>query len=114
MTDLQSVINTAKKNARPYQNDLWNYQNRARCLFHEMTHLNYFMNAPDKSPYVEEARLQWGSGKGRKNQLAYGPENIKILANYEAVGKGGFYTQRNGTVIPSFQPPTWPFFFGDD
>ena len=104
MTDLQSVIKTAKKNNKGYRNQLWNYQNRARLLFHEITHLNYFMNAPDKSPYVEEARIVWGSGKVKENQLAYGPDYIKILANYEAVGKGGFYTQRNGTVLPYSQP----------
>ena len=99
MNSLDFVINTAKKNPGGYQKDLWNYQNRARVLFHEMTHLNYFVNAPDKSPYVDDVRIKYGSGKGKKNELCYGPENVKILANYEAVGKGGYYTQRNGTVI---------------
>jgi hypothetical protein len=32
---------------------------------------------------------------------SYGPEDIKILANYEAVGKGGFYNQRNGKLSSS-------------
>lgn len=92
---LDFVVDTAKKNSRSYQNDLWNYQNRARVLFHEITHLNYFMNAPKESPYVDDVKIAYGSGKGAKNVASYGPENIKILANYEAVGKGGFYTQRN-------------------
>jgi hypothetical protein len=106
LKSLSFVINTAKKNPGAYQNDLWNYQNRARCVFHEITHLNYFMNAPDKSPYVDDVKIQHGSGKGQVNDLCYGPSNIKILANYEAVGKGGFYTQRNGIVkSSSFLPP---------
>ena len=99
LTSLDYVINTAKRNSPAYQNDLWNYQNRARVLFHEMTHLNYFVNAPDSSPYVDDVKIKFGPVKGRKNELCYGPEHVKILANYEAVGKGGFYTQRNGTVV---------------
>lgn len=67
-------------------------------MFHEITHLNSFMNAPSKSPYIDDVRVKYGSGKGsgRHNERSYGPNDIKILANYEAVNKGGFYTQRNG------------------
>jgi hypothetical protein len=96
MTSLGIVIKNAKKNPRAYQDDLWRYQNRARVVFHEITHLYYFMNSPDKSPYVDDVKIQYGSKKSEVNVPSYGPENIKILANYEAVGKGGFYTQRNG------------------
>ena len=99
MLDLDFVINTAKKNSQSYQNDLWNYQNRARLLLYEMTHLNYFVNAPDKSPYVDDVKIRWKEGKKNYNLATYGPERIKMLANYEAIKKGGFYTQRNGTSL---------------
>ena len=32
-------------------------------------------------------------------EACYGPKNVKILANYELVGKGGWFPQRNGKVI---------------
>jgi hypothetical protein len=99
MKSLDFAINTAKKYKRAYQNDLWNYQNRARTLFHEVTHLNYFLNVPEKSPYVDTVRIRYEIGKAKFNELCYGPDLVKILANYEAVGNGGYYTQRNGTVI---------------
>ncbi|KAL8747440.1 MAG: hypothetical protein Q9190_000701 [Brigantiaea leucoxantha] len=94
---LGTAIVNAKRNNQGYQKDLWNYQNRARVMFHEITHLDSFMNAPSKSPYVDDVKIKYGTGKGsgRHNERSYGPNNIKILANYEAVGKGGFYTQRN-------------------
>lgn len=98
MPSLSFAINTAKKNPGSYQNYLWNYQNRARVVFHDITHLNYFLNASEKSPFV---RIRYGTGKKITNTASYGPENIKILANYEAVGKGGFYTQRNGKLSKS-------------
>lgn len=83
------------------KNDLWNYQNRARTVFHEITHLNYFMNAPGKSPYVDDLEIPFGAKKRRTYIPGYGPKMIKILANYEAVDKGGFFTQRNGMLICS-------------
>ena len=56
MNSLSWVIKTAKKNNAAYQNDLRNYDNRARVLFHEMTHLDWFMNTPKKSPFVDDVR----------------------------------------------------------
>ncbi|KAG8531808.1 uncharacterized protein KY384_003444 [Bacidia gigantensis] len=101
MRSLKEQMDTAKKNNQAYKNDLWNYQNRARTLFHEMTHLDYFMSTPDKSPYVDDVKIRVKSGKSVTNERSYGPSNVKILANYEAVGKGGYYTQRNGKSTPS-------------
>ena len=63
MPDLDFVINTAKRNSQSYQNHLWNYQDRARLLFHEMTHLNYVVNAPDISPYVDDVKIRWKDGR---------------------------------------------------
>lgn len=34
--------------------------------------------------------------------MAYGPDHVKILANYEEPGKGGFYTQRNADSFAWF------------
>lgn len=93
------MIDTAKKSTPLFRNNLWNYDNRARILFHEMTHLNFFMSAPDKSPYVDDVRMGWKEEENRFSLVTYGPERIKMLANYEAVKKGGFFTQRNGTSL---------------
>jgi hypothetical protein len=93
---LDDAITNAKR--RSQTNDLWAFQNRARVVFHEITHLAYFMNAPKQSPYVVDVRIVYKE-KGKKGEVAgasYRPERVKILANYERVGKGGFYTQRNG------------------
>ena len=82
-------------------NNLRNYQNRARVMFHEMTHMNYFMNAPKKSPIIDDVQIDFRgtTGTGRrtdvKNAPCYGPELVKILANYEAVNRGGHFPQRN-------------------
>ncbi|KAL8731232.1 MAG: hypothetical protein Q9181_004375 [Wetmoreana brouardii] len=97
---LDYVVNRAKKNPS-LQDDLWQYQNRARILFHEITHLNYFMIAPDKVPYVNDVRIEYRIGMVKESELCYGPNFVKVLANYEAVGKGGYFTQRNGTVDAS-------------
>jgi hypothetical protein len=100
MESLGAVIDDAKTTLTPEEkNDLWNYQNRARTVFHEITHLNYFMNAPDKSPYVDDLEIPFGPKTRRTYLPGYGPERIKIIANYEAINKGGFFTQRNGKFI---------------
>lgn len=39
------------------------------------------------------------NGKKQKTGVAYGSENNKILANYDAVNKGGFNTKRNGKML---------------
>ena len=69
---LDFVIDTAKKNRGAYAEDLWNYQNRARILFHEITHLYYFMSSPDKSPFVDDVKITFGSGKKKKKEVCYG------------------------------------------
>lgn len=98
MRSLKEQMDTAKSKDLAYKDDLWNYQNRARTLFHEITHLDYFVNAPSKSPVVDDVKIKV-KYKNKRNpsiDTSYGPTNIKILANYEAVGKGGYFTQRNG------------------
>ncbi|KAI9658022.1 MAG: hypothetical protein M1821_002682 [Bathelium mastoideum] len=100
MANLATVTRNAKKNPGDYANNLWNYQNQARVMFHEMTHLNYFMNAPASSPYVDDLHIRYKLGKSFINKVAYGPEYIKMLANWQRAGRGGFYTQRNGILNP--------------
>jgi hypothetical protein len=98
MLSLSTVMADAKTLPANEKNDLWEYQNRARVVFHEVTHLNYFMNAPDKSPIVDDVEIPFGPKTRRTYLPGYGPERIKIIANYEAANKGGFYTQRNGIL----------------
>lgn len=93
---LDEVIASAKKRSKT--SDLWAFQNRPRVVFHEITHLAYFMNAPEQSPYVKDVRISYKENgkRGETSGASYGPERVKILANYERVEKGGFYTQQNG------------------
>jgi len=98
MMSLGTVIDAAKKEYTPEQkNNIWEYQNRARTFFHEITHLNYFMNAPGQSPYVDDLQIPLvGPGKRKTYRPAYGPDYVKIIANRETANMGGFYAQRNG------------------
>lgn len=108
MRSLGETMDEVRRGNRA-QNDLWSYQNRARVMFHEMTHANYFMNAPDKNPYVDDLRIDI-RGRGtseHKNLASYGPERIKYLANYQRVDKGGFYTQRNADSYAWFAMANW-------
>jgi hypothetical protein len=92
MKSLSEAMRDVRSGAES-RNNLWSYQNRARIMFHEMTHLSYFMNTPKKSPEVEDVIIDARLGR---NQRCYGPENVKQLANYRGrVDKGGFFTQRN-------------------
>lgn len=108
MRTLDEATKRVKGN-RALQNDLNNWENRARVMFHEMTHLSYFMNAPDDSPIVEDVRFE---RKGPKDtdikEMAYGPFGAKTLANYEGqVDKGGYYTQRNADSFAWFAMAKW-------
>ena len=53
MKSLSQVMANAKKGKKG-STDLWNYQNRARVMFHEVLHLVYFMNTPEKSPDIDD------------------------------------------------------------
>ena len=91
------------------QNDLSNWENQARVMFHEMTHLKYFMNAPEKSPLVDDAVYDLKGSKGSDVRWeAYGPLGVKTLANYDGqVDKGGYYTQRNADSYAWFAMAKW-------
>lgn len=96
MPQLDEAIGDVKDD-QSLQDDLTNYDNKARIVLHEMTHLTYFMNSPDKSPIVDDALFDLRGPKGRNVRVeAYGPYGVKTLANYDGqVDMGGYYTQRN-------------------
>ncbi len=45
------------------------------------------MNAPKDSPFIDDVRIEHGTGKELKKITSHGAENVKILANYEAMSK---------------------------
>lgn len=96
---LQDVVGAVKKQPKAVQNNLANWNNRARCFFHEITHLTYFMNTPDSGPNVEDMQITYMVGNEKVTDFAYGPYNAKLLTNWIKEGLGGFYTQRNGNLI---------------
>lgn len=100
---LTETMDRYKNKPTTDQDNLENWNNRARCFFHEVTHLDYFMNADDskddsKSPEVFDAQFQYKALGQTYTAEAYGPFNAKILRNYIPKQKKyiGYYTQRNG------------------
>ncbi|KAF2247313.1 hypothetical protein BU26DRAFT_566298 [Trematosphaeria pertusa] len=79
---LGDVTNNIKKQRPEVQDHLDQWNNRARTFFHEITHLNYFMNAPKKSPFIDDARITYKSGSSPAEEGAYGPYNVKVLRNF--------------------------------
>lgn len=78
------------------QNDLSKWNNRARTFFHEITHLDYFMNAPKTNPYVSDLEVKT-SASGSWYE-AYGPKYAKIIAQYTDPtdpSYSGYFSQRN-------------------
>jgi len=102
---LQEVIDAGKKKPEAVQNNLETWNNRARCFFHEVTHLTCFMNTPGQGPNVEDLTIKFKEGRFTQTDQAYGPYNVKLLRNYVKKGMGGFYTQRNGNVILRMDHP---------
>ncbi|KAF1808040.1 hypothetical protein P152DRAFT_425554 [Eremomyces bilateralis CBS 781.70] len=94
-----TAVNSGK--TLPEKKDLMNWDNHARVFFHEITHLNYFMNANASSPYVRDlqSNVIWN---GRRSwESMYGPLFAKVLANYvepppyNTAQWSGYYPQRN-------------------
>ena len=80
-------MNRFKNKPRADQDNLENWNNRARLFFHEVTHLDYFMNADDsrddsKSPEVFDAGFNFKSGGKTYKAEAYGPLYAKMMRNY--------------------------------
>lgn len=102
MKSLDFVIGTAKKDPGSHQNDLWNYQNRARLLFQEITHLNYFVNAPDKSPYVDDVKKSsmYKTGKRKKNAT------VRKASRFSPITRP--LAAKGATITPSASNPMFP------
>ena len=101
LATLDEAVSRTKDSPNKKNLEYWN--NRARCFFHEVVHLDYFMNADDKnpkslSPEVFDTQFKYKSGGQTYEVEGYGPFNLKILRNYIPKNKKyiGYYTQRNG------------------
>lgn len=83
--------------------DLSLWDSQARCMFHEITHLDYFMNAgaEDKglSPFVSDLEVNYKLERDEEGEWfgAYGPYNARILRNWveKDPQDSGYFTQRN-------------------
>ena len=65
-------------------------------MFHEMTHLDYFMDANAKVPYVSDLQVKT-SARGQWYE-AYGPTYAKVIAQYydlSDASSAGYFSQRN-------------------
>lgn len=100
LPSLTDAINWGKTKSAVDQNNLETWNSRARTFFHEATHLDYFMNAPVKSPYVSDTTFSYKLGGNTYAVEGYGPYNAKVLRNWVKSGRIGYYTQRNGTRVP--------------
>ncbi|KAH7161209.1 hypothetical protein EDB81DRAFT_879542 [Dactylonectria macrodidyma] len=77
--------------------------NRVLCFFHEVTHLDYFMNAGDShesiSPYVSDLEIAFSKDNNGDNEWFewYGSGNARVLKNWKDADPYyyGYYTQRN-------------------
>ncbi|KAN0085517.1 hypothetical protein V8E54_001984 [Elaphomyces granulatus] len=99
---LKEVVDAGKKKTEAEQNNLETWDSRARCFFHEVTHLTYFMNTPGKSPKVEDLTIKFKKRGLTHKDTAYGPYNAKVLRNYRRRGMGGFCTQRKADTYAFF------------
>ena len=103
---LSEVISNNAGKPAAVMNDLSNYNSRARCFFHEITHLDWFMNAKldnkdGESPQIWDAQFQYKAGRQTYQELAYGPFYTKILRNFIPAEAEdiGYWTQRNGKSL---------------
>jgi uncharacterized protein (UPF0210 family) len=68
------------KGQRPEAQDhLDRWGNRVRVFFHEITHLNYFANAPKTSPFVDGALIPYKPKDLIVEEGAYGPYSVKAF-----------------------------------
>lgn len=106
LNSLGDAITFGKKKSWAQRMNLETYNSRARCFLHEATHLDFFMNTPEKGPFIEDVKFVRKEGSNKITTEAYGPSNCKILRNH---GKNpGFYPQQNGktTLAMAIQPVT--------
>ncbi|KAI9674471.1 MAG: hypothetical protein M1817_001809 [Caeruleum heppii] len=102
LKSLGEAMDYGKKQPRDVQNNLETWNSRARCFLHEATHLDYFMDAPAKNPYISDLSFSYRDRNGVQKVEGYGPYNCKVLRNYIKAGKAGYYTQRNAETFAYF------------
>jgi len=104
LNSLTDIVKLNKKQPQSVQNRLDKWNNRARVFFHEVTHLDYFMNAGSgddknaKSPYVSDLEINYQTSKTQPAWYScYGPYNAKVLRNWLTDDPKyiGYFTQRN-------------------
>jgi hypothetical protein len=101
LNTFSDAISQGKALPAAQKKDLSKWDNRARCFFHEVTHLDYFMNAgagdDGKSPYVSDLEIYY-TDRGKDDwHDVYGPYNCKVLRNWVDPNPkySGYFTQRN-------------------
>ena len=67
--------------------NMWDYDNRARVFLHEVTHLDFFVNAPAEVPPVDDLTIRIKVGKVIHGDRAYGPFRAKVLTNWRTKKK---------------------------
>ena len=97
LNSLDDITKLQKQGPKTKQKNLQLWDNQARVFFHEVTHLDWFMNAPGKSPYVSDLEILVNNRGQREWEEAYGPYNARILRNYldQDPQYSAYYTQRN-------------------
>ena len=84
------AINHGKAQPKPNNLNLWQYDNTARVMTHEITHLDFFMESDPAANHITDLSVSWyerpteGPIRIRHiTQKAYGPDNTKKLARYQ-------------------------------
>lgn len=88
------------------------YDNQARVMFHEITHLDYFMSAPKVSPYISDLEALYTYKKSLDWWECYGPYGARMLRTYmdpTSVDNSytAYYTQRNADNYAWFAMAIW-------
>ena len=52
-------------------------------MFHEITHLDYFMNADEVSPFIWDLEIYYTAGGVTDWEGAYGPYNARLLTKWQ-------------------------------
>lgn len=85
------VVENNKKLPTIEEIGLSRYDNQARVMFHEITHLDYFMNSGDqptsKSPFVSDLDLYYAWRKPKNWHAAYGPVSTGTGQTSDGRGK---------------------------
>jgi hypothetical protein len=62
------------------------------------------MNAPEKSPFIEDALITYKKDGRNQEEGAYGPYNVKALRNYRG---DGWYPGQNADTFAWYAMALW-------